>query len=182
MHQYLVDINNHCASPFLNWRTSIEKRHGYTPDISAFLLYQFYEPVYFRLNDNDKKSPELEGRWVGVDRNVGDALTFKIYYPPTDLILSRSLVRTADPERGAIINRQIHPDTEMKPIISIDSNSGGVPLDSDDDKEPRRSARLQKPRRSSRLNNASRLIMIWRISGIILILMIELINMRIRHI
>ena len=36
MHQYLSDINNHCATPFLNWRTPIEKRHGYTPDISFF--------------------------------------------------------------------------------------------------------------------------------------------------
>ena len=54
MHEYLADINNHCATPFLNWRTPIEKRHGYTPDISAYLMYQFYEPVYFRTHEKDK--------------------------------------------------------------------------------------------------------------------------------
>ena len=155
MHQYLADINNHCATPFLNWRTPIEKRHGYTPDISAFLMYQFYEPVYYRLNDNDKNSPELEGRWIGIDHDVGDTLSYKIYSPSKDTVVTRSLVRTADPERGAIINRQIHPHQEMKSIVTIDSNSGGVPMDSIDDDEPRRSARLQKSKRSARLNNVS---------------------------
>ena len=29
MHKYLSDINNHCTTPFLNWRTPIEKHHGY---------------------------------------------------------------------------------------------------------------------------------------------------------
>ena len=125
MHEYLADINNHCATPFLNWRTPIEKRHGYTPDISAFLMYQFYEPVYFRIHDKDKRSPERLGRWVGVDKHIGDALTFKIYDPSTGEIVARSLVCTADPERGAIVNKRIHPETELKPIASIDSNSGG---------------------------------------------------------
>ena len=97
MHEYLVDINNHCVSPFLNWRTPIEKRHGYTPDISAFLLYQFYEPVYFKLNDDDNKSPELEGRWIGGDKHVGDALTYKIYCPNNGSVLSRSIVHKVDP-------------------------------------------------------------------------------------
>ena len=35
-YSYIADINNHCASKFLGWRTPIEKRHGYTPDISPF--------------------------------------------------------------------------------------------------------------------------------------------------
>ena len=125
MHEYLADINNHCATPFLNWRTPIEKRHGYTPDISAYLMYQFFEPVYFRIHDRDKRSPEKFGRWVGVAKDIGDALTYKIYDPSTGEIVSRSLVRTADPDRGAIVNKKIHPDKELKPITSIDSNSGG---------------------------------------------------------
>ena len=76
MHQYLADINNHCATPFLNWRTPIEKRYGYTPDISAFLMYQFYEPVYYRLSDNNMNSLELKGRWIRLDDDIGDTLSF----------------------------------------------------------------------------------------------------------
>ena len=52
-------------------------------------------------------------------------MTFKIYDPSTGEIVARSLVHTADPERGAIVNKRIHPETELKPIASINSNSGG---------------------------------------------------------
>ena len=31
----------------LNWRTPTEVCFGYTPDISPFLRYEFYEPVYY---------------------------------------------------------------------------------------------------------------------------------------
>ena len=71
------------------------------------------------------RSPERLGGWVGVDKHIGDALTFKIYDPSTGEIVARSLVCTADPERGAIVNKRIYPETELKPIASIDSNSGG---------------------------------------------------------
>ena len=46
VYSYISDINNHCASKYLNWRTPIEKRHGYTPDTSVLLLYSFWEPIY----------------------------------------------------------------------------------------------------------------------------------------
>ena len=62
IHQYLADINNHCGTPFLNWRAPIEKKHGYTPYISAFLICEFYEPVYFRIYEQDKRSLEKLGR------------------------------------------------------------------------------------------------------------------------
>ena len=88
-------------------------------------MYQFYEPVYFRIHDKDKRSPEKLGRWVGVAKHIGDALTYKIYDPYTGEVIAQSLVHTADPERGAIVNKKIHPDTELQPISSIDSNSGG---------------------------------------------------------
>ena len=40
---YLADVNNHCASRILRWKTPIEVRYGYTPDISAFCLNSFWE-------------------------------------------------------------------------------------------------------------------------------------------
>ena len=85
-------------------------------------MYQFYEPVYFRIHDKDKRSPEKLGRWVGVAKHIGDALTYKIFDPSTGEIIARSLFCTADPKRGAIVNKKIHLDTELKPITSVDSN------------------------------------------------------------
>ena len=58
------------------------------------------------------------------------------------------MVCTADPERGTIINNNLHPDSkeEMEPIVSRDVNSkGGSLLDEEGDEyidEPRRSQRL----------------------------------------
>src|SRR5210317_1835488 len=43
-YMYFSDINNICATPILGWKTPILVHHGYTPDISAYLLYQFWEP------------------------------------------------------------------------------------------------------------------------------------------
>ena len=59
-------------------------------------------------------------------KNVGDALTFKIYCPSKHTVVSQLLGCTADPERGAIINKQIHPDRKLDSSVTIDSNSGGV--------------------------------------------------------
>ena len=65
-YAYIADINNHCASKFLGWRTPIEKRHGYTLDISAYLLYSFWEPVYFKVEEYTPNSKERKGYWMGV--------------------------------------------------------------------------------------------------------------------
>ena len=121
MHKYLADVNNHCATPFLGWITPIQKRHGHIPDISPFLNFSFYEPVYFKLNDEDRQSPEKKGHWVGVSEHVGDALAFKIWDPDTRRVLIRSLVRTADPNKGAIPNRCLDPQESFLPEDNNDS-------------------------------------------------------------
>ena len=73
---YISDINNHCASKYLNWRTPTEKRHGYTPDISALLLYSFWEPIYYKFDEYTHQPKERKGHWLGISHHVGDKLTF----------------------------------------------------------------------------------------------------------
>ena len=36
-YEHIAEINNICATPALGWKTPISVRHGYTPDISAYL-------------------------------------------------------------------------------------------------------------------------------------------------
>src|SRR5210317_236118 len=50
VYMYFSDINNICTTPILGWKTLISVSHGYTPEISVFLLYQFWEPSYFKVN------------------------------------------------------------------------------------------------------------------------------------
>ena len=93
--QYLAQVHNITAKESLKWKTPVEKRHGHTPDISAYLMFEFYEKVYYL--DNEEKYPhtkEKKGRFLGVADSVGDALTFTVLTEESK-ILTRSVVRSA---------------------------------------------------------------------------------------
>ena len=90
---------NRKTTPSLNWKTPLEALDGDTPDISAILQYQFWEPVYYRVNESDvsfpSNSPEKLGRFVGFAESVGHALTFKILTDDTQKVISRSVLCSA---------------------------------------------------------------------------------------
>ena len=72
---YVVYILNHLAHSQLNGQTPIYAAFGTTPDISALLLFYFYQRVlYHQKNTPFPGSKELSGRFVGIAENVGDAL------------------------------------------------------------------------------------------------------------
>ena len=112
-HKYIADVNNHCSTPMLNWKTPISVRHGYTPDISAFLQFQFWERVYFKVDEQHPESKEAPGYWMGVSDTVGDALTYDIWSDDTKRVIQRSAVRSADPNRGGILNRRVNFEEDM---------------------------------------------------------------------
>jgi hypothetical protein len=110
--KYLADLHNHCADETLRWRTPLEIRHGDTPDISAFLQFEFYEPIYYldsRLSFPSSK--EKPGRWLGVAHNVGDNLTYRILCDESNQILNRSVVRSALDRKAP--NRRVTFDTPL---------------------------------------------------------------------
>jgi len=93
--QYLTQVHNITAKESIKWKTPVENRHGHTPDISAYLMFLFYEKVYYL--DNEEKYPhtkEKKGRFLGVADSVGDALTFTVLTEESK-ILTRSVVRSA---------------------------------------------------------------------------------------
>lgn len=94
--EYVCDIQNHVALKRLGWRTPIEWLLGYTPDISVFLQFEFYEPVYYQVRDAKFPGDTTEklGRFIGITKNVGHAMTFKIL-TENDQIIARSVVRSA---------------------------------------------------------------------------------------
>ena len=49
---WLVDSHNFCAHEATGYRTPYEKRHGTTPDISAYILFHFWEKIYYHSPDN----------------------------------------------------------------------------------------------------------------------------------
>jgi hypothetical protein len=93
---YICILQNHLAYRSLGWRTPIEWLFGYTPDISVFLQFIFYEPVLYKMRDPSfpKDSTELIGRFVGISESVGHGMTFLIL-TEAGKVISRSVVRSA---------------------------------------------------------------------------------------
>ena len=93
---YVCLLLNHLASAALKWKTPEEVLTGQTPDISKFLYFSFYEPVYFTSYSTGfpSESNEEEGWWVGIATHVGDALTYKIL-TKTKKVIYRSAIRSA---------------------------------------------------------------------------------------
>ena len=118
--KYIAQVNNICATPVHGWKTPVSIRHGYTPDISAYLQFQFWEKVYFKVDEQSPGPKEAAGYWLGVSETVGDLMTFDIWSEATKRVLQRSAIRTADPSKGGFPNLRVtfHEDQEPdKPQI-----------------------------------------------------------------
>jgi hypothetical protein len=93
---YMALVNNWTADETLGWKTPHEKRHGYTPDISALLALRFLEKIYYLDADvSYPNSNEKAGYWLGVADNVGDCLTYYILTDDKHQVLARIVVRSA---------------------------------------------------------------------------------------
>jgi hypothetical protein len=77
---YVCLLLNHLASATLGWKSPEQVLTGQRPDISKFLHFSFYEPVYYHAYSDTfpSASTEEQGWWVGVATHVGDALTYKV--------------------------------------------------------------------------------------------------------
>ena len=86
---------------------------GDTPDISHLLQFFWYEPVLYK--DTNPKFPhtkELPGHFIGIAKNTGDALTFKILCEDGRTIIERSVVRSAiDPKH---CNRRVKFEDDIE--------------------------------------------------------------------
>ena len=63
---------------------------GYTPDVSAFLQFEWWEQVYYLDDDGTgfQNSKENIGHWCGPTENCGDALTYWIYTQDTKQLIA----------------------------------------------------------------------------------------------
>ena len=71
----------------------MEVLHGSTPDISPLMQYQFWEPVYYLIEDKQNfpsKSQEKMGRFVGIAETVGDSMTFKVLTDDTEKVIYKA--------------------------------------------------------------------------------------------
>ena len=98
---YVCSLLNATASPALGGLTPLQTLTGQVPDISHFLHFSFWEPVYYKVDESEhdhrfpSQSNEKRGHWVGFADNKGDHLTWKILTDDTNTIIIRSAVRSA---------------------------------------------------------------------------------------
>ena len=106
--KWLADVHNVVADESLGWRSPLECRHGTTPDISAYIMFSFWEPVYYlEPTTPHPHSKELPARFLGVAENSGDALTFRIL-TENGSILVHSVIRSAvNPTRFGYPNQRV---------------------------------------------------------------------------
>ena len=97
--EYLCLVHNLSAHPLLDWKTPMEVSRGDRPDISQILQFYWYEPVFYYDPIQHPESTEKPGYFVGIAKNIGDILTYKILTADKKQILPRSVVRSArDPK------------------------------------------------------------------------------------
>ena len=133
---YVCSLLNVTASPSLDRITPLQALTRQVPDISHLLHFSFWEPVYYKVDENESdhrfssQSSVKRRHWVGFADNKGDHLTWKI--------ITRSAVRSAnktspslrlDPPKGedqpqdltseVFVYGRLHPDgSEEPPLMS----------------------------------------------------------------
>jgi hypothetical protein len=92
--QYVAEIRSLTAQPLfsLEGRTLFELVTGNTLDVSEYISFSWYEPVYYYDSTSFPQRKELIGRWIGVAHNVGQALCFWVL-PKSGIPIARTMVR-----------------------------------------------------------------------------------------
>jgi len=92
--QYAAEVRCLTAQPLfgLHGRTPYEVVTGNTPDISEYLQFSWYQPLFYYDPTNFPEDRELIGRFIGVAHNVGQALCYWIL-PKSGRPIARTTIR-----------------------------------------------------------------------------------------
>ena len=93
---YACYILNSCKS--LNGQIPLTKLYGVTPDNSIFMMYTFYQSLYYVSHNQSfhSTSEEKHAFWVHYGEHVGDAITHKLLDSSSNKIIYRSAAHLAD--------------------------------------------------------------------------------------
>ncbi len=109
--EYTCEIRKLMARYSLDWRTPVELLTGDTPDSSEFLEFDFYGWVKFK-DPKSGLSDDLQlGRWLGVAKSVGQAMTYWIL-KSNGYVVARSTVRPLNQE-------ELHSEVEKEERIKF---------------------------------------------------------------
>lgn len=90
---YACDIRNLTAtsSVAMKGRTPFEITLGYSPDISEYTLFKWYQYVWYWEPESPQK--QMLGRWLGVADHIGNGLTYKIINTKAEVVSRSTVIR-----------------------------------------------------------------------------------------
>jgi hypothetical protein len=81
-----------CSIPQLYGRTSTEFVEGSTPDISAYSMFDWYQPVfYYSPTAQFPAQRKAIGRWIGVAQNSTDEMSYLILAKIGRIVIQKSV-------------------------------------------------------------------------------------------
>ena len=98
---YSADIRSLVATDnmYLDGNTPFSKVHGYTPDISEYLTFKWYDWVwYHEPNDPDKS---LIGRWLGPAHDIGQGLAYYVLNDKGKVVIRSTVSPLSDNESNS---------------------------------------------------------------------------------
>ena len=112
----------------LHGRTPLEALTGNMPDISEFLEFKWYQPIWIFdpsvFPDQQKKI----GRWIGVAHRVGQAMCYWVL-PPSSIPIARTMIQaiTKDELATNAIKKQL-TDYDVEIAIKLSEIDNNAPL------------------------------------------------------
>jgi len=93
--KHVAELRCLTAQPLysLHGRTPFEMVTGNTPDISEYISFQWYQPVWFFDNTSFPEPTKHIARWIGVAHNIGQAMCFWVL-PSSGIPIARSTVQS----------------------------------------------------------------------------------------
>jgi hypothetical protein len=112
--QYVVELQNRIACPLsqLHGRTPYEVLTGNTPDISEFLEFRWFQPIWYYEPSVFPEQNRLMARWLGVAQRVGQAMCFWLL-PSSGAPIARTTIQ-------AIAEEELSRDETKQMIDAFD--------------------------------------------------------------
>jgi hypothetical protein len=133
---YIMDLRNRLVRPLsqLQGRTPYELLTGNTPDISEFLEYEWYQPVwYYDLAPFPQQRKRI-ARWIGIAHRIGQAMCYWLL-PESGIPIARTSIQ-------AITQDELATHTIQAQLQSYDAQIANVILRNDT--EPGQAAAIFK--------------------------------------
>ena len=111
---YVSEIRTLTASPLfsLHGRTPYELVTGNTPDISEYVEYEWYQPIWYLDSGSFPEEKLLIGRWLGVAHRIGQAMCYWVL-PQSGVPIARTTIK-------AISGDELATDAVCKQLETFD--------------------------------------------------------------